>query len=201
VDANIIFGAVIDDALGDEVRVTVIAAGLDEDRNGRAGNGAESGGTAFSSTSSYGGFEFGAAPASSAPKPGSSSSVPAPAPSAAPPPASAPEASRWASDETPGASADAELRLGSDNGLPAMAVGLLGAPVPADAGEPDTAAPEPSRDDAVISEDASYSSASYSSISRPAHAELGKTFDVASTRRRPVVFEEDDDLDVPDFLK
>jgi len=28
-----------------------------------------------------------------------------------------------------------------------------------------------------------------------------KTFDVASTRRRPVVFEEDDDLDVPDFLK
>src|SRR5580693_8300782 len=42
VDANIIFGAVIDDALGDEVRVTVIAAGLDENRNGRAGNGAES---------------------------------------------------------------------------------------------------------------------------------------------------------------
>ncbi len=32
VDANIIFGAVIDDALGDEVRVTVIAAGLDEGR-------------------------------------------------------------------------------------------------------------------------------------------------------------------------
>ena len=30
VDANIIFGAVIDDALGDEVRVTVITAGLDE---------------------------------------------------------------------------------------------------------------------------------------------------------------------------
>jgi hypothetical protein len=37
---------------------------------------------------------------------------------------------------------------------------------------------------------------------RPAHAEAaGKTFDVATTRRRPVVFEEDDDLDVPDFLK
>ena len=32
VDANIIFGAVIDDALGDEVRVTVIAAGLDQER-------------------------------------------------------------------------------------------------------------------------------------------------------------------------
>ena len=41
-----------------------------------------------------------------------------------------------------------------------------------------------------------------SSSYRPAHAEgAGKTFDVATTRRRPVVFEEDDDLDVPDFLK
>src|SRR5262245_60895002 len=34
-DANIIFGAVIDDALGDEVRVTVIAAGFDEPQPGR----------------------------------------------------------------------------------------------------------------------------------------------------------------------
>ncbi|MBV9381631.1 MAG: cell division protein FtsZ [Streptosporangiaceae bacterium] len=34
VDANIIFGAVIDDALGDEVRVTVIAAGFDDSRSG-----------------------------------------------------------------------------------------------------------------------------------------------------------------------
>ena len=92
VDANIIFGAVIDDALGDEVRVTVIAAGLDENRNGRTGNGSgESGGTAFSSTSSFGGFEFGAGPASSAPKHGlgssaaaGSSSAPAPSPGPAP---------------------------------------------------------------------------------------------------------------------
>jgi cell division protein FtsZ len=28
-----------------------------------------------------------------------------------------------------------------------------------------------------------------------------KVFDVNAGRRRPVVFEEDDDLDVPDFLK
>ncbi len=33
-DANIIFGAVIDDALGDEVRVTVIAAGFDQGKPG-----------------------------------------------------------------------------------------------------------------------------------------------------------------------
>ncbi|MCP3853513.1 MAG: cell division protein FtsZ [Actinomycetia bacterium] len=37
-DANIIFGAVIDDALGDEIRVTVIAAGFDRwDGEGRTG--------------------------------------------------------------------------------------------------------------------------------------------------------------------
>ncbi len=37
---------------------------------------------------------------------------------------------------------------------------------------------------------------------RPSHAEAAaKTFDVPTTRRRPVVFEEDDDLDIPDFLK
>jgi cell division protein FtsZ len=173
VDANIIFGAVIDDALGDEVRVTVIAAGLDENRNGRSGGGtsassADSGGTAFTSTSS---FAASAGSGTSAARP---VSPPAPASPPAPPPAPV-------SYETPAPSADAEFGLGRDNGLPA-AVGLLSAPVPEDSAGPET---EPS----------------YSSISRPAHAELGKTFDVASTRRRPVVFEEDDDLDVPDFLK
>ena len=35
-DANIIFGAVIDDALGDEVRITVIAAGFDRFEGERA---------------------------------------------------------------------------------------------------------------------------------------------------------------------
>ena len=65
VDANIIFGAVIDDALGDEVRVTVIAAGLDENRNGRSAGSAgaaDSGGSSFSSNGS-GGSAF-SAPAS-----------------------------------------------------------------------------------------------------------------------------------------
>ncbi|MEA3019254.1 MAG: cell division protein FtsZ, partial [Actinomycetota bacterium] len=40
-DANIIFGTVIDDAMGDEVRVTVIAAGFDrwEEGKSRPGNG------------------------------------------------------------------------------------------------------------------------------------------------------------------
>src|SRR4029453_11573111 len=49
-DANIIFGAVIDDALGDEVRVTVIAAGFDRTAEqmsadpGRSAAGSGSGG-------------------------------------------------------------------------------------------------------------------------------------------------------------
>ena len=36
-DANIIFGAVIDDEMGDEVRVTVIAAGFERWDDGKAG--------------------------------------------------------------------------------------------------------------------------------------------------------------------
>jgi cell division protein FtsZ len=195
VDANIIFGAVIDDALGDEVRVTVIAAGLDEGRNGRSGaSGADTSGSAFSSTSSsYSSF-------------GPKAPAPAPGPAAPPAPALAPESSRWASDDTPGPAADAELGLGADHerSAPPMAVGhigLLSAPVPEDAAGPEPAGSALSGDDAAVPASASYPAASYSAISRPAHAELGKTFDVASSRRRPVVFEEDDDLDVPDFLK
>ena len=61
---------------------------------------------------------------------------------------------------------------------------------------PRTEAGRPERVTAVLPDAAD--SAGY----RPAHADTGtKTFDVATTRRRPVVFEEDDDLDVPDFLK
>ena len=81
-------------------------------------------------------------------------------------------------------------------------------PVPAPAPEP---APVPARVSAAHEmpgyeparpERAAAPDAGDSSSYRPAHAEgTGKTFDVATTRRRPVVFEEDDDLDVPDFLK
>ena len=215
VDANIIFGAVIDDALGDEVRVTVIAAGLDENRNGLSGGSsltsADSGGTAFSSTSSFGGF---GSPASSA----------SPEPAVGPAPASRPGPVPVAASDTaydgpahdgpaydgaaydgrgprPRPHADGGAGL-SDPEVSAAArayVGLLGAPVPADAprrehqedpAEADSAGAEPQRSEgraaeAVTAADASYSSASYSSISRPAHAELGRTFDVPASRRGP----------------
>jgi cell division protein FtsZ len=61
---------------------------------------------------------------------------------------------------------------------------LLSAPVANDAADPRIPAPDPAELRPV-----------------PAETPATKTFDIPSSRRRPVVFEEDDDLDVPDFLK
>ena len=205
VDANIIFGAVIDDALGDEVRVTVIAAGLDQERTGRVA----------ASSADAGSSSFGA----------SASPAPAPAPSPAPVPRPAPSVPF--KPVTPEASAVTRSGNGSSPAVPdtSFAGSILGAPVPDDgiAASSDLAAeaslapagatadempePEPERpanperserpERVAMATDVADSS-SY----RPAHTEMAaKTFDVATTRRRPVVFEEDDDLDVPDFLK
>jgi len=245
VDANIIFGAVIDDALGDEVRVTVIAAGLDENRSGRSAGSAgaaDSGGSSFSSNGSSG-AAFGA-PASGTsagsftrtdpktdPDPAPPASVPRPGPAA--PEAGSAEAGQVGRDgfsagqataayshngASPAAAPDTGLASVSaplpDDGLAApadlpaeasQATSPASAPAPAPAPAPAAVSAaahemprhEPGRPDRVaVAQDAADSS-SY----RPAHAEAAKTFDVATTRRRPVVFEEDDDLDVPDFLK
>ncbi len=196
VDANIIFGAVIDDALGDEVRVTVIAAGLDQER---AGHGSADGGSSFRASAS--------APST-------------PASTVTPPTGPATFEAGETGDDAPPA-----VGHGSNGSAPAVpdasfastAGSILSAPVPGDGytASSDLAAavttpayempePEPARRESpgqpervAVTSDAG-DSASY----RPAHAEAaGKTFDVATTRRRPVVFEEDDDLDVPDFLK
>jgi len=74
-EANIIFGAVIDDALGDEVRVTVIAAGFDTlpDRRMRGRKGGTQGGPAP-----------GAAPVQPAPAPVTPAPPPPPTPPARP---------------------------------------------------------------------------------------------------------------------
>src|SRR4051794_27121570 len=94
-EANIIFGAVIDDALGDEVRVTVIAAGFDGGgpvrRRDDRSLGQVTGRTAVPPSSSAPGP---GAPAPALPQQPISSPVPAPAHSgghpARPPPAPAP---------------------------------------------------------------------------------------------------------------
>jgi len=230
VDANIIFGAVIDDALGDEVRVTVIAAGLDQERTGRGvGRDGEVGGG--SAGADIGGSSFNRASPAPAPVP-----TPAPAPRPAPISPATPETGPAMSGSGE-ASGDGQLAAGhggngnhpavSDAAFASAAGSILSAahsvplsaPVPGDgiaassglaaeaspAAAYETPGQEPVRPETpgkpermAVTSDAGDSSSSY----RPAHAEgAGKTFDVATTRRRPVVFEEDDDLDVPDFLK
>jgi cell division protein FtsZ len=178
VDANIIFGAVIDDALGDEVRVTVIAAGLDQERTGRGA----------------------ASSASPAPVP-----VPSPAPAPRPAPSMPPNGSSPAVHDASFASVAGSI-LGApvpDDGIAASS-GLAAEAGPAGATADDLPEPEPVRPERYDPPErvAMATDAIDSSSYRPVHAEtVAKTFDVAATRRRPVVFDEDDDLDVPDFLK
>jgi cell division protein FtsZ len=82
--------------------------------------------------------------------------------------------------------------------VPAPAPAPIPAPAAVSAAAHEMPRQEPGRPERVTVAPDAADSSSY----RPAHAEgAAKTFDVATTRRRPVVFEEDDDLDVPDFLK
>ncbi|RBY88939.1 cell division protein FtsZ [Blastococcus sp. TBT05-19] len=78
-DANIIFGAVIDDALGDEVRVTVIAAGFDGGRPNTRKDGATS-----TAPSSGAASPFATHRRSVAAPPVATTPPPAPVPAAAP---------------------------------------------------------------------------------------------------------------------
>ena len=245
VDANIIFGAVIDDALGDEVRVTVIAAGLDESRNGRAGSssssrpfalpggtgttaggttagGTTAGGTTAGGTTTGGTSATGAAPKAggATPRPGRAEPAPRSDPDARydPDARSDPDDGPGSDDESPAWDADTEM-LAYDTGVDSDAVGsaglaaMLSAPVmsAAENGAARSAGRRASMLDLADQEDDPdgatrydvpdyLADPAYSPPPRPARAE-GKTFDVPTTRRRPVVFEEDDDLDVPDFLK
>jgi cell division protein FtsZ len=194
VDANIIFGAVIDDALGDEVRVTVIAAGLDQERTGRGASGADAGVSSF------------AASASPAPAP-APAPVPSPAPAPRPAPSAPPDPPEAVTHSGNGNSPAVPALAGSILGAPVPDDGIAASPAPADATADEIPEPEPPRPaypersewpERVAMATDTADSSSY----RPAHAETAaRTFDVAAARRRPVVFEEDDDLDVPDFLK
>jgi cell division protein FtsZ len=189
VDANIIFGAVIDDALGDEVRVTVIAAGLDQERTGR--------GAASSASPAP-------APVPSPAPPPVPEPAPAPMPASAPAPQPAPSngISPAVLDTSFVSVASSVLRAPvPDDGIPA-ASGLAAEASLADTTADEVPEPEPARSASFERPERAGLAADTSSSYRPAHAETAaKTFDVAATRRRPVVFEEDDDLDVPDFLK
>ena len=197
-DANIIFGAVIDDALGDEVRVTVIAAGFDEGDVARPRP---------VSAAGYGGAPGGSSgPAPSwrplAPPDGQvPAAEPAPAPSDTPPPAPDPSSAaggKPASELAPAAKAGADGKPEKAGPGPAAAAGRAAGSGSAPGAAAVDGVPSPRAAGAAGAGDAG------SSLS-PARANgvsgAGWVPDTTSTRRPSVVFEEDDDLDVPDFLK
>ena len=171
-EANIIFGAVIDDALGDEVRVTVIAAGFDEASNRHARLARMAEGQPGTVPASSGNGGAGLRPS---PFPADGGTVAGAGQVAGPAPGAA-------------ATVDTGPAAGPVTGG-ATAANHDTAPQPAAAASGDTEAvpsPRPAQDP-------------------PRHgldtASAARVFDAATTRRRSVVFEEDDELDVPDFLK
>jgi cell division protein FtsZ len=195
-DANIIFGAVIDDALGDEVRVTVIAAGFDEPQPGRP----------RPRTTAYSAAPYSAAPASpvqtsAATSAGQASGGPAdwrpfqlgdtrPAPQAAP------------GEPARAAAGDASRPAAPVNGAPPVGASAAGAPnagalsgaaiSDADKAErippPRNASPDDTLEPPLPD-------------GQSAGSRAGANGRPDTTRRKSVVFEEDDELDVPDFLK
>ncbi len=181
-DANIIFGAVIDDALGDEVRVTVIAAGFDETQSGRTRPGRS---VAAYPAPSHGSDAFSA--------PWQPVSLPA------------------LKDPPVFAEPAAAARVAGDGARPAQVAAAAGE-APGNgkqaADEPEAADQQVATDttDAVVPAPRAAASAMAGIDARPgqaggAVASAVRGGDGPGTRRRPVVFEEDDELDVPDFLK
>jgi cell division protein FtsZ len=219
-DANIIFGAVIDDALGDEVRVTVIAAGFDEGDIARSrpvstasGNPAAGyGGTPASGSDVFkpsGSWQSLGSPGSDAP---AAAAAPGPDRSAEPGPAAAPSAAPLSGDgarpeaaasAAKPAAAAAPARAGSA----AAASDAKPSPARPSAAKPPAAAAgagEAARASAEAADVAPWAGTMGASPSLTAARNGGGAAwlpDGSSTRRPSVVFEEDDDLDVPDFLK
>jgi cell division protein FtsZ len=223
-DANIIFGAVIDDALGDEVRVTVIAAGFDEPQAGRA----------RPRTVAYGSSLPSAELAASAASAGSGShgsgsvSTGSDAGGSAGPAEWRPfqlSHSKTATAAQPAAATGATFSAITSEHEKAGAGGALGAGLAgpagdgaagdgpaADGGAADGAAADGdngSKDGARIggipsprpgSPEATSGGARDGQQSGTRPGFNGRPAD-SSTRRKSVVFEEDDELDVPDFLK
>ena len=233
-DANIIFGAVIDDALGDEVRVTVIAAGFDEGRiaRPRPGRAVAAPGAGSPAADGYGADGYGAGGygagggwraatfpdrADTAPVPaGTLASGDGPAVLTEPSGGQAREQSVWyqpaherpvrgwasrSDGRSAAASPPAASRGTAASGpLPWTASSRSARPRPGQ--QPDEQDSIPSaRPDDLPAAASPASSDRPGGASRPEPASAARAFDPVSTRRRSVVFEEDDDLDVPDFLK
>ena len=241
VDANIIFGAVIDDALGDEVRVTVIAAGFDEHRPGRSATSASVPLLGARPASAAGGGLSSSHAAPSATGAGSTSS------------ASGNGNGHGTSNSAPPASATASWGGNASGSAARARTGRRTRPqartarrVPSQPALDHPGVKRPwrrhaagrrgnrERRDGPARRAARHArrgqlrglrarpglvrlarrgrglrrrQSGYGGDAGPAWKDSGraakqdKVFDVNAGRRRPVVFEEEDDLDVPDFLK
>jgi cell division protein FtsZ len=185
-DANIIFGAVIDDALGDEVRVTVIAAGFDEVQpESRSGPHNEPKRNAPPRPPVA--APPVAAPPVAAPRPVVPPQAPAP-PRVTPVPAPSPQRGSESADD--GKSSPPK----PDQAKPQETKAESARAEKSDDQSRDsggTAPPRPASSEAVAGP----------KVPRPATEPTAARLNTDAARRRPVVFDEDDDLDVPDFLK
>jgi cell division protein FtsZ len=189
-DANIIFGAVIDDALGDEVRVTVIAAGFDEGdaarpRSGGAsaglgGYGAASGGSGALKPDGWRPFAPPDRPADPGSSAGSESAAASSGSAADQPPAGG--------DRPAAGQAEAAAARAGETSAGGGAAVTESVPPPRAA----EAKPDGETGSGTTARPAARPGSGGGSTWTP---------DVSTTRRPSVVFEEDDDLDVPDFLK
>ncbi|WP_028647760.1 cell division protein FtsZ [Nocardiopsis sp. CNT312] len=210
-DANIIFGAVIDDALGDEVRVTVIAAGFDEPElrgvSERAHRPVESTGAGSvpaagepSALPSSGGAAADgpwAAPA----RPSRSQSEPTPSP----------EPARPAESERPESRTAEPVRPAEPTREAEPVRQLAPEPVSPPPAEPEPVSYrtsyEPRREQASAVEDTAWTGRdgeededARSAPVRPVSEPAARRGEVPTPRRR-VIFDDPDDLDVPEFLK
>jgi len=212
VDANIIFGAVIDDALGDEVRVTVIAAGFDENRMGRTTPGA--GGLNVAALSPPVSSGVSGAPAANEVPTGSGFAGSGFAGSgfAAPGPvgeggASGDVAAMVAAEIPTGentvdgtAAAGNDAAAGPGGGVSGSSAGDTAGGAAGDGyggGQGGMKGGEQGAADLRARTDCSGDPADSAGPGETASWDIS----AATTRRRPVIFDEDDDLDIPDFLK
>ena len=226
-DANIIFGAVIDDALGDEVRVTVIAAGFDEPQPGRPrprnyGAALPSAELAARSSGPAGSGLAGSAAAGSAAGrdasagagPGSAGGGQAEwrpfqlgdakrAPAAGLPGPVVDGSEHDSASAAPVADGAVADGAAGDGGMTDSA-GADGAPANGGpAGEADSGGAKIEGVPAPRAGGSDEGAGPSANDRQPGGSRVGANgrADTASTRRKSVVFEEDDELDVPDFLK
>jgi cell division protein FtsZ len=182
-DANIIFGAVIDDALGDEVRVTVIAAGFDEPQASRA----------RPRTAAY------SSPRPAASYVGPASSVPAASRPAVPPATISPTGTGSPADAAAlGGTSEAADSSGPASWRPFE---LDGAPSDGSVGGATPDKPDERGRAAFEVAAAAGDGTRIDGVPAPRPGNGNGRSDSGGTRRKSVVFEEDDELDVPDFLK